>query len=172
MATTVTQLIFGSQIQWDLTESPSWGTRSASGSDGPGSEKILTAGTAAGQVDQVFLYRGQLAASGSITFDLIGGGLLDPLGNAIAIVKLKGIYFRQLASASYTGTHCLVGQAAATSVLAYQQKVCRGGVWLVFDPSATGIAAVAAGASDNFRVVNADASNGVDFFLALAGTTV
>lgn len=67
------------------------------------------AGTGAGQADTVYEASVVLAASGTTTLALNGGGLLDPFGAAISLLHVKAVIF--LASAANAGS-VAIGNAA------------------------------------------------------------
>lgn len=170
MATVVNQFRFLCQVQWYLKNPSSFGDLTASNSDGVSTEGTFVNGVSAGQVDQVYLYRGLLAGGAALVLDL-QGTLLDPVAVPFLPARLKGVYCRHLATAGHTSSGLLVGSAASNSVVAWQVPVKRGGAFQLFDPTAAGLAPVAAGTADQFRVVNADGANSAEVFLALVGTS-
>lgn len=167
MATAINSLRLASSFNWDIENTTTFGTTDSSGSDAPSStENSYTHGTGAGQADQVYILKSTLAASANLDIDL-SGSLTDAFGNALVAVRLKAVYFRQIASAGNTGTHCLVGNAVANDIVSWSIPVRRGGFCSIVAPDATGLATVAAGTSDLFRITNGDGTNPVEFFLAL-----
>lgn len=61
-------------------------------------DQLWTDGSAANQATKVFQDRRSIAASATDTLDLNGGGLLDDLGQAFAITKLKAIGVKSLST--------------------------------------------------------------------------
>lgn len=170
MATTINSLRFTAGFSFDVKDVTAWGDLAMQSSDAPSSESSFAQGTGAGQVDKLYVYRGTLAASASDTLDL-SGSLTDPVENACVFVKVKGVYVRQVATDGYTSTGITVAATVTNSAAAWNIPLKRGGVFLLFDPSATGLFTVTAGTGDLFKITNADGANGADYFVAICGTS-
>jgi hypothetical protein len=136
--------------------------------------KILTAGIAAGMADKVFHDTRTLTASATENLDLNGGGLLDPLGAAFNIVKVKGIV---VAASDANTNDVIVGAAAATPWSALlgatgTVTVRPGGLFAAFAGQADSVAyAVGVGATDLLKVANSAAGTSVTYDVIIVGTS-
>lgn len=175
MATQVDSVRFTSQFQWSVSDTTppggASGAHTSSGTQSATTAGVFTAGTAAGSLDKIYLFRGTLAASASVDVDL-SGSLTDPLGNAVTFAEVRGVYFQQVATSGYASDSCTVGATVANAAAAWNLVVPRGGAVQAFSPTTNGLFGVTAGTADLFRITNNDAGDAADYFLAIVGTSV
>jgi len=129
----------------------------------------ITSGTGLDKANLIFVDQRTVAASTNDDLDLIGGGLLDPFGDALAFVQLKGIYIRAALAKPSTITIGNVTNAvpvfgAATHSLPLQPD----GVLQIVMPSATAIT-VAAGTGDILRITNDSGAATMTYDIVLVG---
>lgn len=167
MATTVNSVKITASCTWDVENSTTFGEYGTTGTDAPASSaNSFTHGTGSGQADQVHIVQGTLAGGASVDIDL-SGTLDDAVGNVMVAARVKGVYFRHIASTGNTGTGTVLGDAVANDVVSWAIPVRRGGFVAMCSNDSTGIAAVTAGTGDLFRITNSDGANSVEYFLVL-----
>ncbi len=152
--------------------------RAASGPPAPGVVNMaleaainFTTGTGAGQVaDLMYEAAINIAASGSTNIDL-NGATTDPFGNAIAMVKLKGIFV----FADATNTNDIVigngtnGITTPFGALAHTVQVPPGGFFAIGHPGAGWT--VTAATADILKLANSGAGTSVTGKVILIGTS-
>lgn len=130
----------------------------------------LTSGAGLNAANVVWSDRRTLAASTTDTLDVAtGGGLVDALGVAVAMARMKGIIVRNRGAQNIT-----VGRPAANGVpwmtaAGDSNIVVPGGVLIEFWPTAAGIVVTAATA-DLIEVVNG-AGSSVDYDIIIFGAS-
>lgn len=131
----------------------------------------LASGVAANQANTMWSDTRTIAASTTEDIDIVGGGLLDPLGVAFAPAKLRVIVV--YAAAGNTNNVVLGGDAnsvpflsAATTTVSIQP----GGLFVLCEPGLAGIA-VTAGTGDIIQVANSGGTTTVTYDIVLIGTT-
>ena len=149
----------------------------------PNLTKTLTwiTGTGAGKAQVVMSQLRTLAASGTETFNINNGSLEDTLGLPLTIAKVKQVFFWLLSTTddSVNGTNCTsikIGDAAFPAfkgVAGFFDGTnpvlrCFNGGWVAFGTPTAGVA-VAAGVSDQIKVVNEDAVNAAAYYVFLIG---
>lgn len=153
------------------------GTLSQSGDGGVASLPIaisqalaLTNGTAADQANAVYIDEFSIAASGSQSYDLAGGGLTDRLGNALNFTAVKAI----LLIADSTNTNNVVmGNGTNPFVGPFDDgtatvKAEPGGMVLLATRTAAGWA-VTGGSADVIKLANSGAGSAVTGTLVIIG---
>lgn len=126
----------------------------------------FTNGTGSGQADLLLAQTISLSSSGTQTFDLDAGTLLDPAGNALTFVKIKAIIVAH-SSSSAASAISIGGDFSSTAGIGTNALVA-GGSNLIADPTGYTVTATSA---DVLTVVNADASNTATFDIFLIGTS-
>lgn len=132
----------------------------------------LTSGVIANTADTIFADTRTIAPSTTDTLDLVGGGLLTPLGDAFAPVKLKGLL---VVAAGANVNNVQVTRPAANGVplfLAVSDgiPVLPGGYFAWASPNLASIA-IAAGTADLIAIINGGAGTSVDYDIVIVGTT-
>ena len=135
-------------------------------------DRELTSGTGNSQCDLEYRAQRTLAALANEDLDLAGGGLLDPFGNALTFVKVRGIWIlaadgnvnsvivKPAAANGFTGPF---GAAAHTITLPPQ------GVFLVTAPVAGW--AVTPGTGDKINIANSAAGSTVTYDIHIVGAS-
>lgn len=128
----------------------------------------FAAGTGADQVDVIFHDKRTLAGGADETLDLIGGGLVNPLGGVVAFAKIRAIVIK---NTSTTKTFT-VGNAAAPVLLfgtaAHTVNIPPDGVLVLTNPD-TGWP-VTGGSADGIKIAN-DAGVAADYEIWIVGTS-
>lgn len=133
-------------------------------------EMVLTSGAGLNQANVVFSDKRTVNASTTDTLDIAtGGGLVDALGVAVAMARMKGIVVRNRGTQNIT-----VGRPAANGVpwmsaAGDNTIVSAGGLFAQFWPTAAGIVVTAATA-DLIEVVNG-AGSAVDYDIVIIGAS-
>lgn len=132
----------------------------------------LTSGTGANQADKVFSDTRTIAASGTDSLDLAGGGLLDALGDAFGPARIKAVY---VFAASANTNNVNFTRPATNGVplfLAVSSglPVRPGGVLIWIAPDATGVAVTAATA-DLIDLVNSAGGTSVTYDILIIGAS-
>lgn len=115
-------------------------------------------GTTANNIDLIYMAERTVASNTTDSID-VAGVLTDPLGSTITAAEIVGIVLINQAEDGTANTTTLtIGSASATNALpgfAVARDVVRpGGVFVLVNPDATGIAAVTAGTADILPIVN------------------
>ena len=132
---------------------------------------VLSSGVGAGQADNVFSDELTILTGATQDLDFAGGGLLDTLGAALTFVKVKAL----VVIADPTNTTNVTLQPKAGAGLPFlggttpTTLLTPGGAFLLFNPSAAGIA-VGAGTTDAISLVNAAGASAKVKVIAI-GTT-
>jgi hypothetical protein len=132
---------------------------------------VLSSGTGLDQGDLLWSDERILSAT-SENIDLAGGGLSDGLGSALAFVKVKGIYIRNMATTA--GYNLLVGGAATNAFINWVGdatdivNVGPGGALLLYNPSAAGYAVTAA-TGDILKIDSG--ANAITYRIVIIGTS-
>jgi hypothetical protein len=133
---------------------------------------VLASGNAANQVSKCFADRRTIAASSNDDIDLTGGGLTDPLNQALNFGTVKAIYVK----ASAANTNNVVVGGAGTGAFngpfnAATAKVSLepGAVFLVAAPAAGW--AVTATSADLLRIANSAGGTSVTYDIIILGST-
>lgn len=129
-------------------------------------------GAGANQANVVWSDQRTLAPSASETLDLVGGGLVDAFGVAIAPARLRALLI--YASPANLNNLTILGNAASIPVLntvATTATLPPGGIFLITKPDAAGIV-VTATTFDLIQIANAAGVNSVvyDIFFLGAAT--
>jgi hypothetical protein len=130
----------------------------------------LANGTGANQANVIWSDTRSLGPSASEDIDLIGGGLVDPFGVAVAPSKLRVIMISS--ASSNLNDMTLFGDALGPAFLntaATTVTLKPGGVFLLTDPSAAGIA-IGAGATDIIQIANAAGVNTISYSIVVVGS--
>lgn len=128
----------------------------------------LASGVAAGQVDQMYAKHHDVVAGSPVSLDCVGTSLLNPLGDAISMAKLKLAAFR-----------ATIGNAANIEVFGGSNPVSAfvkdvsdilvlrtGGIAILYDPAGWALTAATA---DLLKLLSSSGTNGVD--VVLLGTS-
>lgn len=132
----------------------------------------LTNGTgSAGTADLIYAVQSTISASGSTTIDLRGGST-DWFGTTITMVRLK--YWLIKHTNDTTATSITVGNSTNPisffSAATTTQSVRNNGYMSGGCSDATGVA-MAAGSTDELKIVNADGSNTATYAVCLIGSS-
>src|SRR5262245_36189267 len=130
----------------------------------------LASGVGAGQADRVFADQRTLGAGGNDDFDLVGGALLDPMGAAFSVARIKALYIKN----KHATLPLTLGGGAApvTSLWGASGDVAvirPGGFELKAAPDATAFV-VTGTTADILRISNAGGSP-VDYDIILIGAS-
>ncbi len=135
----------------------------------------LLGGTGAGQIDTVYETTQTIAASGSLTLGLTGGGLVDAFGSAIALLHVKAILL--IASAANVndvqigpgGANPFNGPFSGTTPAV---AVSPGETLLLTKGSGSAVGWVVTPTTGmNLKLANSGAGTGVTFSLVILGTS-
>jgi hypothetical protein len=129
----------------------------------------LSNGAGASQANVIWSDTRTLAPSASESLDLVGGGLADALGTALAPARLRALLI--YASPANTNNLTILGNAAAVPVLntaATTATLPPGGLFLITKPDAVGML-VTATTFDLIVVANAGAGTSVNYDIVLIG---
>lgn len=134
---------------------------------------VLRNGTGTGLADRVYSDRKNLAASGTDSYDLSGGGLTGPFGETLVFVKLKVIVVHAL-STNNIANNCEVTRPASNGVpwakaAGDAVPLAPDGIFVWTSPLA-GVA-VTADTGDLLNIVNSAGTNAVDYDITLIGTS-
>lgn len=135
--------------------------------------KNLTSGTGADQADVLFTDERSLATGANEDLD-VAAALAGAFGVAAVFAKLKGILI--LCSTANT-TRLTISRPASNGVPMFAAAsdalagLAAGGVFLLWDPSAAGFAAVTAGTGDLINIANASGATAT-YKVVLIGTSV
>lgn len=126
-------------------------------------------GTGANQADLVFgLDRRTLAGGADESLDLIGGGLVDNLNNALAFVKVRALFIKNLSTTKVL----TIGNDANPLIFlggaAYTAELQPGGMLALTNPI-TGWT-VTPGTGDKIKIAN-NAGDPADYAVWIAGTS-
>lgn len=113
----------------------------------------LTDGAGLNQADTVWSDTRTVNASTTDTLDLVGGGLVDALGDAFAPARMKGLIVRNRGAQNITVGRPALNGVAWLSADSDSVVVVPGGAFVWFAPTAAGIV-VTAGSADLIDVVN------------------
>lgn len=132
----------------------------------------LLNGTGANQADKIWHDQRTIAASTTDSLDLAGGGLVDALGVALTLAKLKAVI---VYAAAANTNNVVVTRPAANGVpwLTAAGDACPvkpGGLFVWVDPSLAAVA-VTAGTGDLLDIVNSGAGTTVTYDIVLIGTS-
>lgn len=134
----------------------------------------LTDGAGAGQANELYHKQRTLAASVTEDLDLTGAVLLDPLGGAVTLARVKGLV---IAAAATNTNNVVVGAAASfawTGLLGATHTVTLrpGAVFAAFAgvADATGYV-VTAGTGDLLKVANSGGTTSVTYDIIVYGST-
>lgn len=132
----------------------------------------LASGIIANAADVIFADTRTIAASGTDTLDLAGGGLVDSLGTAFAPLKLKGLL---VVAAGANVNNVQVTRPASNGVPLFLAAgdgipVLPGGYFAWASPNLAAIA-VTAGTGDLIAIVNSAGGTSVDYDLVIVGTS-
>lgn len=122
-------------------------------------------GTAADQAGAMYHRVGTLAASGSLTLDMAGGGLVDVFGAAFEPARVKGVYIKNTST------------TAASLTIGGNNAAVGGGFTMLPGESfmrATGNATawpVAGGSTDTITITNASGSLAAAYRVVIIGAT-
>lgn len=124
----------------------------------------LTTGTGAGQVDLMYAKHHDVVAGSPVILDCVGTSLLNPLGDPIAMVKLKLAYF--FAAAANAGNIEILGGSNPIPAIVKDVSdiivLGNGAIEFFYDPD--GITLVAA-TGDLLKLLSSAGTNGVDVLL-------
>ncbi len=148
------------------------GFRATSSGQGYGSSVALTSiGNGASAFDELYQAVRALAANTSETLDL-NGSLVNDLGDTINFARIKTITLELLTDTNSTSitagnaaTNPFVGPLGGTTPT---ETITNGGFWSNGRKDATGWT-VTNNSSDNFKIVNNDASNIATYRITLSG---
>lgn len=134
---------------------------------------VLRNGTANLQADKIFQDSASIAASGTTSLDLVGGGLVDPLGTTLAFAKVKALAVRAR-DTNNVANNVEVTRPASNGVPIFKAAgdavpLHPGGLYLTTWPGA-GIA-VTADTGDLINLVNSAGTNAVDYDIVIIGTS-
>ncbi len=133
----------------------------------------LVDGTGAGEADRIFADTRTLAASATEDLDL-AGALLDPLGGAAAMARLKALVVR---AAAGNTNNVLVGRAASNGIStlfgATGAVILRPGEFLAIACAATDATGhvVTGGTGDLLTVANSGAGSTVTYDIVAIGAS-
>ncbi|MEO6081925.1 MAG: hypothetical protein ABIQ18_02335 [Umezawaea sp.] len=132
----------------------------------------LLNGVGASQADRIVADNRTIAASGTDTLDLNGGGLLDLLNVATVFAKIRAVLI--VAAATNTNNVVLTRPAAngvpLFSAAGDALPIKPGGMNLWIAPDIAGVA-VTAGTGDLIDIVNSGAGTAVVYDLVIIGTS-
>jgi hypothetical protein len=126
-------------------------------------------GAGANQANVIWSDQRTLGPSASETLDLIGGGLVDAIGVAVAPARLRAVLI--YASPANLNNLTILGNAAAVPILntvATTITLTPGGLFLITKPDAVGML-VTATTFDLIQVANAAGVNSVVYDIVLLG---
>lgn len=176
MATTLTASV-SAKVGWNFENVLDWGN--ALNSATFSYTKSLASGTAASQVDVLYVAQGTIAASTNLDLDL-AASLADMFGHTITFARVKTLYVELTTDTTSTGLW--VGGASSNGFANWissagtfgtdqpRVKVRNGGAFFLSAPDATAYA-VTAGTGDILRLTNADGSNVATYKLAVTGAS-
>lgn len=126
-------------------------------------------GSGANQANVIFSDTRTLAPSASETLDLVGGGLVDAFGVAIAPARLRAVLI--YASPANVNNLTILGNAAAVPILntvATTITLTPGGLFLITKPDTVGML-VTPTTFDLIQIANAGAGTSVNYDIVLLG---
>lgn len=135
-----------------------------------GAQHVLSPGTGADQINQIFSDTRTIAASGTDDLDL-AGVLVNALGAVCTFTKIRAIMVK---AASGNTNNVVIGGAAATQFFGFlgaathTVNVRPGGFFCIAANDATGYA-VTATTADLLRVANSGAGTGVTYDIVILG---
>jgi hypothetical protein len=138
----------------------------------------IAAGVGAGQADRLFIDRRTIAPSGTDDLDL-NGVLLDPLGDAFNLARVKGLIViaeSDLASDPINVNDVIVGGAPSNAwvgpfgAAAHTVRLQPGEPLVVFARGATAWP-VTAGTADLLRIANSAGGSSVIYQIAIIGAS-
>jgi len=128
-------------------------------------DKALTFGngTTASNIDLIYMAERTIASNTTDSID-VAGVLTDALGATITAAEIVGLVLINEAEDGTANTTTLtIGSASATNELpgfdVARDTVRPGGVFVLVNPDATGIAAVTAGTADILPIVNSSGAS-------------
>ena len=129
-------------------------------------------GAGAAAANLVFADRRQIAASGTDSLDLNGGGLLDPQRNTLVFARIKALWVRAL-STNNAANNVVVTRPASNGVPLFTAAgdsvaLAPGEIFTWSSPTATG-RVVTAGTGDLIDFVNSAGTNTVDYEVVILG---
>lgn len=132
----------------------------------------LLNGVGAGQADRIFADTRPIAASGTDTLDLSGGGLVDLLGAVATFAKLRAVL---VVAAPTNVNNVVVTRPAANGVPLFAAAgdavaLKPGAAFLWVDPGAAGVPVTNA-TGDLIDIVNSAAGSSVSYDIVLIGTS-
>jgi hypothetical protein len=132
----------------------------------------LATGTGANQADKIFSDQRTIAASGTDTLDLNGGGLLDALGDAFNLARIKLLL---VVAAAGNTNNVNVTRPAANGVPLFLAAgdglpVRPGGFFLWTAPDATAVP-ITAGTADLLDLVNSGGGTSVVYDIIIVGAS-
>lgn len=132
----------------------------------------FTDGAAASQVQAIFADTRSINASSNESLDLNGGGLLDVLGAAFNLTKLKAIMVK---AAGNNPENVVVSRPASNGVpfldaAGDSHSIAPGGVMLLARPDAAGWT-VTADTGDLIGIANGGSGGAVSYSILLIGAT-
>lgn len=131
-------------------------------------ELAIGSGTGDGQANLAWWDHRSVAASTTEDLDLTGGGLVDPLGGAVAFTKVKGIYVK--AKATNGGNLEIGGDANSLPFLKAANDIvvlAPGQAFLLTNLNAGWT--VTAGTGDIVQVANVYAGGACEYDIAIIG---
>jgi hypothetical protein len=131
----------------------------------------LDNGAGANQANVLFSDQRTLAPSASENLDFNGGGLLDALGNAVLLARVRAILI--YASPANVNNLTLFGNANSIPLLntaATTMSLPPGGLLFILRPDAAG-AVVTAATGDIIQVANAGAGTSVTYDIVVLGSS-
>lgn len=134
----------------------------------------LADGAGASAANLIYQDTGNIAASGTNTLDLAGGGLTDPFGTVLVFARIKGLFVRAR-STNNAANNVVVTRPAANGVPLFAAAgdalaLRAGEVFAWVSPAAAGVAVTAATA-DLIDLVNSAGTNTVDYDVVILGAS-
>lgn len=131
-------------------------------------------GAGAGAANLIYQDSGNIAASGTNSLDLAGGGLVGPDNGALAFARIKGLFVRARAT-NNAANNVVVTRPAANGVPLFAAAgdalaLRAGEVFAWMSPTAAGVA-VTAGSADLIDLVNSAGTNTVDYDVVILGAS-
>lgn len=161
---------FNLRTAFDMSTASDLGTDAFSGRFT--ADITLLDGAGASAANLVFADRRTIAASGTDSLDLSGGGLLDPQRNVLVYARIKAVLVRALSTNNAANNVVLTRPAAAGVPLfsaAGDSLALRAGeVFTWISPTAAGVV-VTATTADLIDFVNSAGTNTVDYEVVIIG---
>lgn len=131
-------------------------------------------GAGANQANLCFADRRNIAASGTDSLDLAGGGLLDPQRNTLVFARIKALWVRAMPT-NNSANNVVVTRPASNGVPLFSAAgdslaLRAGEVFTWSSPTAAGVA-VTADTGDLIDFVNSAGTNAVDYEVVILGAS-